>query len=207
MSIEKDWSGIAKDFNNLQDYIVGEESNFIITRKLAELRNIGRVLELGCGNGKYTRQIIHAADSITATDFSNDMLVSATDKLKDLTNLTIEQADCYKLEYADESFDTVFMANLIHVVLNPELALEEARRVLEKNGKLVILSFTTDGMAPEDIETMKERYLEVFGAFPDKKSPMLLSDLVKLVEAGGFQITIAELIGANTKAMFLMAGK
>ena len=205
--MEKDWSGIAGYFDRRQEYIAGEETIYVIDRELAKLNKLGKVLELGCGNGKYTRQIINAAEHITATDLSGDMLTVAAEKLKDFKNLTLEPADCYKLEYTDETFDSVFMANLIHVVLKPELALKEARRVLRKNGKLIILSFTTDGMTPENIETMKKRYLKVFGAFPEKKSPMLLNDLVKLVKDSGFQVTEAGLVGADTKAMFLAADK
>jgi ubiquinone/menaquinone biosynthesis C-methylase UbiE len=207
MSKEKNWSGVANDFDKLQNYIVGKETNFVIAKELAKLHILGNVLELGCGNGKYTRQIIHSVDHITATDFSEDMVIAATEKLKDLTNLTIEQADCYNLEYADESFDTVFMANLIHVVLKPELALSEARRVLKKNGHLIIVSFTSDGMSLEDLEIMKKRYLEVFGKFPEKNAPMLLKNLIKLVEQNNFQTDKAELIGNNTRAMYLIANK
>jgi ubiquinone/menaquinone biosynthesis C-methylase UbiE len=207
MSAEKNWSGMAKDFDKLQDYIVGKETNFIIAKELAKLHKLKKVLELGCGNGKYTRQIIHAVDHITATDFSEDMVVAATEKLKDLKSLTIEQADCYNLEYADESFDTVFMANLIHVVLKPELALSEARRVLKKNGRLIIVSFTSDGMSLENLEIMKERYLEVFGKFPEKNAPMKLNDLIKMVGENNFQIDKAELLSDKTKAMYLIANK
>lgn len=207
MATEKDWSGMAKDFDKLQDYIVGEGTNYIIAKELAKLHKLKNVLELGCGNGKYTRQIINAVDHITATDFSEKMVIAATDKLKDLKNLTIEQADCYNLDYADESFDTVFMANLIHVVLEPELALNEARRVLKKNGRLIMVSFTSDGMSFEDLEIMKKRYIEVFGTFPEKKAPMLLKDLVKIVEKNNFQIGKADLVGNKTKAMYLIASK
>jgi ubiquinone/menaquinone biosynthesis C-methylase UbiE len=207
MSLEKDWSGIVNDFDRRQDYIVGPETNFIIAKELAKLYNLGNILELGCGNGKYTRQIIHAADYITATDLSEDMVMVTKQRLADLNNLTIEQADCYKLNYADESFDTVFMANLIHVVLKPEVALAEVERVLKKNGRLVIVSFTSDGMSIKNIEIMKKRYQEVFGAFPAHKRPMFLSDLAKLVEENDFLISKAELIGNDTKAMFLTAIK
>ena len=205
MSKEKDWSKMAKNFDELQDYIVGEETSFIISKELAKLHRLGNVLELGCGNGKYTRQIIHASKNITATDFAPEMVDAAKEKLEDLENLHIEKADCYKLKYEDNSFDTVFMANLIHVVLEPEEALAEAKRVLKKDGKLILLSFTPDGMTLENIENMKRKYLEVFGSFPDKKVPMMLKDLVSMVEAKEMAVNKAELIGSDTKAMFVIA--
>ncbi|PIE45812.1 MAG: hypothetical protein CSA45_01535 [Gammaproteobacteria bacterium] len=40
----------------------------------------------------------------------------------------------------------MFMANVIHVVEYPDKALREAQRVLKMDGRLIIVSFTMDGM-------------------------------------------------------------
>jgi ubiquinone/menaquinone biosynthesis C-methylase UbiE len=204
---EKNWSGLASDFDKRQDYIVGQGSIQIIEKELGQLEKLGDLLELGCGNGQYTRLISPAANSIIATDVSEDMAKAAAVKLEDCSNVTIETADCYKTRFPNEAFDTVFMANLIHVVMKPETALAEAWRILKDAGRLVILSFTSDGMTAENIGIMKERYLEVFGDFPPKAAPMMLNDLSKLVKENKFRIQSASLIGDKTKAMYVIAQK
>jgi ubiquinone/menaquinone biosynthesis C-methylase UbiE len=40
------------------------------------------------------------------------------------------------LSYPDGSFDTVFAANLMHVISDPAKAVAEARRVLKVGGRL-----------------------------------------------------------------------
>lgn len=204
---EKNWSGVANDFDARQNYIVGQGSIKIIEKELAKLDKLKDLLELGCGNGKYTCLLAKAADNIIATDLSEEMLGVAKAKLKDFTNVIVEQADCYKTRYDDEKFDTVFMANLIHVIMEPEKSILEARRILKSSGRLIILSYTTDGMTAENIDIMKRRYLEVFGSFPSQKTPMELLDLIKLVEENNFAVESSLLIGDKTKAMYLIARK
>lgn len=207
MKEEKNWSEFAKDFDELQRYVVGKNTMAMIETELGNLYKLGKLLELGCGNGKYTTFIAKAATNIIATDLSEDMLKTAKMRLKDFANIKLEQSDCYKTKYPEASFDTVFMANLIHVVLEPAKTLKETWRIIKNNGRIVILSFTVDGMKQCDIKIMKERYLESFGKFPAKTAPMMLDDLIEYVKDIGFTIQHASLIGDKTKAMFLIANK
>ncbi len=207
MSEEKDWSKIAKDFDDRQDFIVGESTSRIIEKYLSEIKDLGQTLELGCGNGKYTKLIAKNADTILATDISDEMINVAKDKLKSFNNIKLECSDCYETKYNDSFFDSVFMGNLIHVILKPEKALSEAYRILKNNGRLILISFTTDGMTPENVSFLFERYLEKFGSPPKISTPMTLKSLKEMVEKCNFVVQRAELIGDDTKAMFVIASK
>lgn len=207
MSIEKDWSAVAEDFDKRQEYVIGDKTETVIEDHLASLSNLGKTIEFGCGNGKYTKYILAETDYMTATDVSPDMLEVVKNKFKGTNKVTFELADCYAANYERSSYDTVFMANLIHVVLEPARALKEAERLLRKGGRLILVSFTSDGMSPENLAGLKARYQEVFGAFPENKVPMCLQDLTKLVRACRFKIEHASLIGAGTKAMFVVASR
>lgn len=207
MAVEKDWSAVAEDFDKRQEYVVGHETEKIIEDHLTSLINLGKTLEFGCGNGKYTKYVLAETDFMTATDVSPNMLEVIKKKFEGTGDLSFEQADCYRTDYEDACYDTVFMANLIHVVLEPMRALKEAERLLKRGGRLVLISFTSDGMSPEDLTILKDRYVEVFGSFPQDKAPMTLKDLTGLVCECHFDVKHASLIGEGTKAMFVVASR
>ena len=82
--------------------------------------------DVGCGNGTYSEILIGEAEHLTATDFSDEMVTSSKERLKDLGNVTVEKADCFDLPYSDCSFDTIFMANLLHVIPEPHSSFDVA---------------------------------------------------------------------------------
>jgi ubiquinone/menaquinone biosynthesis C-methylase UbiE len=164
--MEKNWSELSKDFDQRQQYVAGKEVVNLITDKIQALKDIGDVLELGCGNGFYSQYLAKAASSIIATDISKDMVAVARKKLADHKNIKVEISDAYKTEYEDCSFDTIFMANLIHVVEHPDIVLRESKRILKPQGRLIISTFTTYGMDDKEIEEMFKRYLQAFGQPP-----------------------------------------
>lgn len=207
MAVEKDWSAVAEDFDKRQEYVVGYETEKIIEDHLTSLINLGKTLEFGCGNGKYTKYVLAETGFMTATDVSPEMLEVVKKKFEGTDYLSFEQADCYRTGYEDACYDTVFMANLIHVVLEPMRALKEAERLLKSGGRLVLISFTSDGMTPKDLTILKDRYVEVFGSFPQNKVPMTLKDLTDLVCECHFDVKHASLIGEGTKAMFVVASR
>ena len=205
MKKEKDWSNIAADFDDRQDYVVGRQTALLIDLELKKLKHLGHTLELGCGNGKYTKILASASKHITATDISLEMIGVAREKLKHLENVSVDIKDCYFTGYPDNSFDTVFMGNLIHIVLMPQKALKEARRVLKPSGNLIIISFTADGMSEESIRVMAQKYLNKLGNFPEISKPVMLADLEQMLIETNFKIQDLKLIGEDTKAMFAKA--
>lgn len=121
MSEQKEtyWSRFAGDFDERNKYVVGEKTIGMVKAKLQRQKNLGSLLELGCGNGMYTQDIATSADKITATEFSEEMLAAAKKALKGNPKIKLEKADCLNLPYKNESFDSVFMANLIHIISDP----------------------------------------------------------------------------------------
>jgi ubiquinone/menaquinone biosynthesis C-methylase UbiE len=207
MKQEKNWSTFAKEIDQLQEYVVGKESLAICKEKITSLPPLGRLLEFGCGNGTYTECAAKLATHVTATDIAEDMVNTARVKLEHYEHVQIEQRNCYDSTYPDSAFDTALMANLIHVVHDPAKALKEAHRILKDNGRLVLLSFTADGMRFFDILGLVYRYFRMFGSPPKKGTPFKLASLTDFVNAHGFSVQDASLIGHKTKAIFLVAQK
>ncbi len=204
--MEKDWSNLAENFDALQRYITGAETDKRIKQALSQLGALGHVLELGCGNGNYTKVLSINSQSILATDISASMVEVAKRQLADFANITVRTADCYATGLPANRYDTVFMANVIHVVKYPDRALQEAQRVLKKGGKLIIVSFTMNGMNLINKIKMIYRYLKVFGKPAKEGTPFKLDTLTDFVKQQGFQVETATLIGDHqSKAMLIVA--
>lgn len=98
------------------------------------------VLEIATGPGLLAKHVAYAANKMIATDYSEGMIAEAK-KGTIPDNLTFEVADATHLPYDDRSFDVVLIANALHVMPDPEKALQEIDRVLKEKGILIAPNF------------------------------------------------------------------
>ena len=99
------------------------------------------VLELATGTGLIAKSIVNAAAHIEASDASAEMIVEAKrDNRSAMLHFSVQ--DMFRLPYAEESFDVVIVSNALHIVPQPEKALQEIRRVLKDGGLLIAPTFT-----------------------------------------------------------------
>lgn len=98
------------------------------------------VLEIATGPGLLAKHVAFSAKSMIATDYSDGMIKEA--KKGDYPdNLIFEIADAQNLQYRENSFDAVIIANALHIVPDPVKALKEIDRVLKPGGILVAPNF------------------------------------------------------------------
>ena len=204
---ENYWSRFADDFEERNNYVVGKADVDLILKKVAAVEKPGNVLELGCGNGTFSKVLAKNSDSLLATDLSDEMVEVSKDRLKALNNIKVEKANCFDLSYFDNSFDTVFMANLIHIIPNPGNAIKECKRVLRKGGSLIVISYTQKGMKFRYKIGLIYRYLKTYGNPPKGGRNFGLEDAIILLKSYKFTIMEAELIGKKSKAFFIKAVK
>ena len=102
------------------------------------------VLELASGTGLIAKHIVNAAAHIEATDASAEMILEAK-RDNQSAKLHFSVQDMFRLPYADKSFDVVIVSNALHIVPQPEKALDEIRRVLKDGGVLIAPTFTHAG--------------------------------------------------------------
>ena len=102
------------------------------------------VLELATGTGLIAKHIVNAAAHIEATDASPEMITEAKRDNRS-AKLHFSVQDMFRLPYADQSFDVVIVSNALHIVPQPEKALQEIKRVLKDDGVLIAPTFTHAG--------------------------------------------------------------
>ena len=101
-------------------------------------------LELAIGTGLIAKNIVNAAAHIEVTDASAEMIAEAK-RDNHSAKLHFSVQDMFRLPYADESFDVVIVSNALHIVPQPEKALQEIKRVLKDDGVLIAPTFTHAG--------------------------------------------------------------
>ena len=102
------------------------------------------VLELATGTGLIAKHIVNAAAHIEATDASPEMITEAKRDNRS-AKLHFSVQDMFRLPYANQSFDVVIVSNALHIVPQPEKALQEIKRVLKDDGTLIAPTFTHAG--------------------------------------------------------------
>lgn len=75
---------------------------------LDAFRPAGSVLELACGPGTWTPQLLRHAGDVTAVDASPEMLAIAASRIADGTRVRFVEADLFAWE-PDRRYDVVFM--------------------------------------------------------------------------------------------------
>lgn len=102
--------------------------------ELVELAE-GRVLEVGCGTGLALAEYANRVDFAVGIDPALDSLRVANRR----SHAACLQASAEHLPFADASFDTVVSSLVFCSVPDPHAGLNEIRRVLKADGRLLML--------------------------------------------------------------------
>jgi ubiquinone/menaquinone biosynthesis C-methylase UbiE len=104
-----------------------------------DVTNEEQILELGVGTGKSIEWYPSGAH-VTAVDISEPMLECARRKAVRLgRDVNFEVADAQFLPFRDGTFDTVVTTFVFCSVPDPVKGLREARRVLKRGGRILII--------------------------------------------------------------------
>ena len=140
------------------------------------------VLECACGTGAITEEIAKKCRQVLATDFAEGMLKRASKKCRKYGNVSFRQEDITDIKCEDESFDKVVAGNVIHLLPEPEKALNELLRVVRPGGKVIIPTYIN--MA-RDSSGFAVKFIEKLGA--DFKRQFDIDSYKKFFEDKGFK--------------------
>lgn len=151
--------------------------------KVAEFidKNDG-VLECACGTGAITEEIAKKCRQVLATDFAEGMLKRASKKCRKYGNVSFRQEDITDIKSADNSFNKVVAGNVIHLLPEPEKALNELLRVVRPGGKVIIPTYIN--MA-RDSSGFAVKFIEKLGA--EFKRQFDIDSYKKFFEDKGFK--------------------
>ena len=101
------------------------------------------VLDTAAGTGRLTFAAAKKAEKVVSTDLSMPMLNEARKKAAKykVENVEFEVRDIFNLKDNNETYDVVMAGNVLHLLDEPEKAVEELWRVTKKGGKLLLTTY------------------------------------------------------------------
>lgn len=142
--IQQHYDGLPGALTALTGFVTGHEllAGRLIRPGAFDVRGCKRLLDAACGNGRHARFMLRHADPdavLTTFDLSPRMLARARSRLRsDRVSHTV--ADLTRLPYADGSFDAIVCGWALEHLPDPRPGLRELARVLQPEGKLLLLS-------------------------------------------------------------------
>lgn len=102
---------------------------------------LGDLLDIGCGRGRMLKLLASRAQRAVGVDIDADARQFARRELMlaGLPNCSLRQGDMYRLPFADGEFDTILLDGVLTGADRPVQALAEAKRLLSRGGRLVIV--------------------------------------------------------------------
>lgn len=137
-----------------------------------------KVLELGCGPGKYVAMLSSLGFDVIGADpfeFPSWDTISRNTAAELRSGVFAE-----KLPFPDHYFDHAVCLGALLYFDSPELALRELRRVLKPGARIVLRTVNSEN--PYTRRTGKK-------LDPASKNLFTMADLTRLVESAGFRVT------------------
>jgi len=128
-----------------------------------------KCLDAGCGWGKNLVPLSKLSNDVTAVDLCD---LTFAKKLTKGSKIKFKRADLRNLPYKNGTFDFIICEGVLHHVYEYEKLFNELKRVLKKNGVLVVCVRGRGGISPF-------MYLSLRKLIPDyfKKVFLLMKDL------------------------------
>ncbi len=130
------------------------ESRYRKVAGLIEEEKAGRMLDVGCSSGIFSKRFIKKGWKVHGIDIARNKVAMAIKN-----GLDAKAADLTKkLPYKDGFFDLIFAGEVIEHLVDTDFFLTEMNRILKKGGKLII---TTPNLA-----SLENKFRIFFGIYP-----------------------------------------
>ncbi len=136
MSLLEHETEVARRFDEVRsrfkDFVGAADLRLAAVREALGGFSGKRVLDLGCGKGRFGRAMAAEGAKVVGVDSAAGMIAAAE-------GFECIVGSAVRLPLARASFQAVVAIEVLEHVANPALALDEARRVLEPGGVIVIV--------------------------------------------------------------------
>jgi len=141
--VQHHYDGLAGDLTQFTGIITGHAvlAGRVFRPTAFDIRGCKRILDAGCGNGRYTKCLLRQADDdafITAFDLSHTMLRRARKHLRS-DRVSLLSADVTRLPYPDGHFDAAVCGWMLEHLPDPKPGLCELARILRLGGKMLLM--------------------------------------------------------------------
>jgi len=149
------------------------------------------ILDVATGSGRMLLQILKRGYSVVSGDIDRDALDRARERLGELASKpTLVVLNAHQMQFDDDSFHAVTLANAIHEMDNPRGALNEISRVLTVDGKLLVVEFNSQGFELMKLHhEMQGRGEHPMGEMSTEQIDLYLRSSFDRVETQEFGIT------------------
>jgi SAM-dependent methyltransferase len=138
--------------------------------------DLGRVADIGCGPGVFTRYLCESASEVWAADVDEASLGRVRARHRDRTNLHCVATFADRLPFADGSLDTILLLEVLEHVADDAACIREVCRVLAPGGRFVISVPVPPGEVNED------------DRWGHKREGYQRDELEELLENNGFEV-------------------
>ncbi len=134
-----------------------------------------KILEIGCGNGRISRLLGPLCSQLTAID-NDELMLDAANIYNNPPNIEFHQMDALDLIFDKNTFDVVVFSWVLTCMQGYEIqALTEAKKVINKGGKILIVDF---GNASEYDDIIKP-FVEESNAYGARTDNANIKELLK----------------------------
>lgn len=141
-----------------------------------------KVLEIGCGTGYFTKEIVKKNVALSSIDISPELIAIAKQNVND-KNVQFAIENAYEMKFTSNTFDYILGSSVLHH-LDVDKSLKENFRVLKKGGKL---AFTEPNMLNPQIALQKNipSLKKALGDSPDETA-FFIWEIKRKLKNNGF---------------------
>lgn len=216
-STKEFWENRANNINNLQTVLLGsdktgieqntrnEHEKLIVESVIKQIQN-PRILDIGCGIGRWAENLINQFDSYTGVDFSEGFINFASEKFANYSNIKFYNNSILNLdkEILDSKFNFIICTGVLMYVNDSNIfdILKAFRRVtpeyvyIQESISLMDARLTLNKFESKDLQTnynaiyrTKQEYEEYFKT---NKFDIIKTDLLLDNKSGAREETNAQ---------------
>ena len=142
-------------------YSEEQDAKFRTVVQNLRLPHKSRILDVGCGTGLIFSHLVEKAELIVGVDFSRGLLEEARKKARLHQHVLLVTADADNLPFVNSVFDVVLAITVLQNTPNPDVALDEIKRVSEQTAPIVVTGLKKRFAKKDFVEMLKGADLRI----------------------------------------------